>query len=73
MDTTKDYRSYANNFDTGRDDKFIGSPMILPKSLPDAIAYRGYMDGYSGRAFAPPESPDLIINKLHEEGMVTEN
>ena len=47
--------------------------MELPSAADNAVGFRGYMDGYSGRAFMVPLSPALIIDKLHENGMETIN
>ena len=47
--------AYARNYATGKDDKASGHKMTLPDTLTEQHAYRGYMDGYSGRAFNQPE------------------
>jgi len=45
---------YARNFATGRDDRASGLKMTLPSAVDEQHAYRGYMDGWSGRKFNQP-------------------
>ena len=45
---------YARNFETGRDDKAAKQRCMCPATIPDMNAYRGYMDGWSGREFNEP-------------------
>ena len=47
---------YARNFATGRDDKANGLRCNHPATIPDMSAYRGYMDGWSGREFKQPRA-----------------
>jgi hypothetical protein len=46
---------YSVNYQTGCDDKTNGGKCHLPSTLPDTHAFRGYMDGYSGREFNEPK------------------
>ena len=59
---------YARNFATGRDDKAAGERCMHPATIPDAHAYRGYMDGWSGREFNEPKAmkPVTTIKELEQ-------
>jgi hypothetical protein len=47
--------AYARNFATGRDDRANGHKMTLPDTLTEQHAFRGYVDGWSGREFNEPK------------------
>jgi hypothetical protein len=64
---------YGFNYNTGKYHHDINVKMELPSAAISAIAFRGYVDGYSGREYSVPISPALIIDKLHENGMKTIN
>lgn len=55
---------YARNYQRGMDDKASGQRCMHPASVPDPHAYRGYMDGWSGRDFNQPEA----MKPLSERG-----
>jgi hypothetical protein len=61
--------AYARNYATGREDKASGHKMTLPDTITEQHAYRGYMDGYSGREFNEPKAMAVKQTfKNHAEG-----
>jgi hypothetical protein len=42
-------------------DRAGGKKCILPTSVPDVNAYRGYMDGWSGREFSEPVAKKIVL------------
>jgi hypothetical protein len=65
--------TYTEYWHKGKKDEADKKKMSLPCTLPDAMKYRGYMDGYSGRRCSVPRHASLILDKLHADGMTTIN
>jgi hypothetical protein len=64
---------YEYHYNTGKYHHDIKIKMELPSAATNAVGFRGYVDGYSGREFKAPCSPELIIDELHKNGMKTIN
>jgi len=63
--------TYETEFFNGKKDMEHGKEMTLPSTMGRLHAYRGYMDGWSGRDYCPPIPASYNIDRLHEKGMVT--
>lgn len=60
---------YERNYVLGKQHHDNGWQCVPPMTIPDANAFRGYMDGYSGRECKEPVSPTFFIDKLKAEGV----
>jgi hypothetical protein len=58
--------NYEEYYIKGRHDKRAGLPMTLPNTMTILHAYRGYMDGWSGRAFCEPEGMKQVYHPKNE-------
>lgn len=58
--------NYEEYYNKGKADKVAGKAMTLPNTITILHAYRGYMDGWSGRAFHEPEGAKVVHSPVNE-------